>query len=130
MDKKPVWEFEKLERELSDEEKEDGVGTARIETRDTNGPVTYGCFECARLRAWMRSLAARGEVEETLPKVTEFVACWKARLAHESEAPHVAFGWAFDAHAVKVANERMDDPTTGPFWREFKSKYLMPRAVE
>lgn len=129
---KPVWEFEKPNREPSGAEEEEGAGELRFESKDNDGPVTFGCSECARLRAWMRSLAARGENEETLPVVAEFVACWKARRKHEAEVQevHVAFGWAFDAHAVKMANEKMDDPTMGPFWKEFKARYLMPKTLE
>jgi hypothetical protein len=125
---KPVWAFEKEGRERTARETAEAAGEVRTEPSD-NGPVTFGCAECARLRAWMRDLADRAEQEETLPRVAEYVAAWKARKAHEEVAPHVAFGWGFDAHAVKLAQSHFDDPVTGPFWKEFKAKYLMPKPV-
>jgi hypothetical protein len=122
---KPVWDFEKPDRTLTPEETTEASGSVRTEPSD-NGPVTFGCPECARLHAWMRDLATRAENDDTLPRVAEYVACWKARKAHEQVEPHVAFGWAFDRNAVKLAESHFSDPVTGPFWKDFKTKYLMP----
>lgn len=125
---KPVWAFEKEGREVTPKEASEAAGEVRTETSE-NGPVTFGCAECARLRAWMCDLATRAENDDTLPRVAEYVACWKARKAHEHVEPHVAFGWAFDLNAVKLAETHFDDPVTGPFWKSFKAQYLMPKVI-
>lgn len=125
---KVVWDFEKPERVLSPEEQAEATGEVRVESGEY-GLVTYGCAECARLRAWMKSLGVRGQNEETLPRASEFVCCFKARKEHEEATEHVAFGWRFDKEAVKAADEHKDHEESGAFWRALRATFLLPKKT-